>query len=57
MTEPGPETWTAPDGTVWFFHAPWRTWTGWQPGEDGQWTWGIEEFRKVYPEAPPWDGR
>jgi hypothetical protein len=50
-------TWEAPDGTVWFYYGPWGEWTGWMPGQDGHWQRTAEEFRRTYPDAPPWERR
>jgi hypothetical protein len=54
--QPGTEDWEAPDGTRWFYFPPWREWTGWMPHEDGHWQLSVDDFRRSYPDAPPWDG-
>jgi hypothetical protein len=48
--------WEAPDGTRWFYYPPTAEWNGWVPGEGGTWTWEVSRFRRLYPEAPRWDG-
>jgi len=55
MTTDEQGVWEAPDGTRWFYFPPWREWTGWQPHEDGHWQLSAEDFRRLYPDAPPWD--
>jgi len=56
MSDDDPPTWTAPDGTHWFWTGGTiNGWTGWQPGEDGHWFYSKEDFRRVYPDAPRWD--
>ena len=49
-----PDEWVAGDGTHWFWTGGTiNGWTGWMPGEDGHWFYDREEFRRMYPDAPP----
>jgi hypothetical protein len=46
------EPWEAPDGTRWLWFPVFQEWTGWQPGEDGLWSYTDEELRRIYPGVP-----
>jgi hypothetical protein len=51
------EPWVAGDGTNWLYFPQFREWHGWEPYEEekGLYVYGVAEFRRWYPDAPPWD--